>query len=56
VAVHPQASEDGAVEELLQRTVETNQLSHSESPFELKFEIKHFGDKKMNGVKNEKLK
>jgi hypothetical protein len=35
---------------------ETHQLSNNnESPFELKFEIKHFGDKKSMG-KNEKLK
>ena len=49
-------SEAGVEEAQLQVREETHLLNNSsESPFELKFEIKHFGDKKSMG-KNEKLK
>ena len=49
-------SEAGVEEAQLQVREETHLLNNSsECPFELKFEIKHFGDKKSMG-KNEKLK
>lgn len=49
-------SEAGVEGAQLQVREETHLLNNSsESPFELKFEIKHFGDKKSMG-KNEKLK
>ena len=49
-------SEAGVEEAQFQVREETHLLNNSsESPFELKFEIKHFGDKKSMG-KNEKLK
>lgn len=45
-------SEAGVEEAQLQVREETHLLNNSsESPFELKFEIKHFGDKKKYGEK-----